>query len=389
MSHFDHYKRILQDLDRIQLHNKTFLDQLHSSLKVQAALGLDKSIDAFLKESVKMRAIYDTLPRIQNFMNSPAFDIARQATLDISRFAEITHIQEMTKQLVKLSDPWQNQLKILGFQSESLKEAQLGLQSHFARMAEMSILAERSFANLDWKTLGLNFGITADLQESLRNNILGFSDSYSALFKSFRQPEINILSFPPVVTSIPPIEFHNDASLWEAISVEEPESLEEKDVLNLEIAKETEESLERLLSKLDPSLIILWRGAKQSLQSDNPDRVRHFTSSLRELHTHVMHKLSPDHELKNWSNAPEHYDEKGNPTRRARLLYICREINHEPFTRFVKKDIDASLSFIDLFQRGTHEVQAPFSSTQLSLMQTRAEGSLRFLLEITMKAGGT
>ncbi len=388
MNTLEQYKKILQDLNSIQLRNKSFIDQLYSSSQIRAALGFESYIDNFLKDRDKMQEIYSTLPAIQNFLNSAAFEKARQATIDISKFTDTIYIQEMTKQFSNLSDLWNNQIKVLGFNTDSMKEAQLGLQSHFTRLSEMSILAEQTLANIDWKMLGINLGFTKDVRELLCSNVTEFSGTYSALVKSFHQPNFNILSFPPVVTSIPPIEFYNDTSLFESLSVEDTESFEEKDTLNSEIVEDTEKSVEWLLSKLDPKLLTIWVGAKQALRSNNADRIRHFAASLRELHTHIMHKLAPDDDIRNWSDLPEHYDEKGNPKRRARLLYICREINHEPFTLFVKKDIDAILSLIELLQIGTHDIEARFSDTQLSLIKIRAEGSLRFLLEIAIKTGG-
>lgn len=43
----------------------------------------------------------------------------------------------------------------------------------------------------------------------------------------------------------------------------------------------------------------MWQGAKSALNStDNPDYARHCAVSLRELFTHVIHRLSPDDEIK-------------------------------------------------------------------------------------------
>jgi hypothetical protein len=68
--------------------------------------------------------------------------------------------------------------------------------------------------------------------------------------------------------------------------------------------------------------------------------------------------------------------------RKARLLYICRSINKEPFTKFVERDIEATMAFLDLFQGGTHKIATNYSKEQLTAMLIRMEGTLRFLLEI-------
>lgn len=133
--------------------------------------------------------------------------------------------------------------------------------------------------------------------------------------------------------------------------------------------------------EFNSELIIPLNGARKSLRSNNPDRIRHFAISLRELFTRVLHSLAPDEKVGEWSQDPNHYH-KGRPTRRARLLFACREINQDPFSNFIEKDIDAVIAFLKLFQKGTHEAKSNFTDAQLTALQNRAESTLRFLLEI-------
>jgi Predicted pPIWI-associating nuclease len=100
--------------------------------------------------------------------------------------------------------------------------------------------------------------------------------------------------------------------------------------------------------------------------------------SLRELFTHVLHKLAPDSEIRSWTSSPEYFD-RGNPTRKARLLFICRDINYDPFSAFVEKDITSVLSFWEVLNRA-HEIVIPFSQRQLTAFKIRMEGALRLLL---------
>ena len=105
----------------------------------------------------------------------------------------------------------------------------------------------------------------------------------------------------------------------------------------------------------------MWKGAIEAFHSDNSDKVRHFSISIRELYTHLIYNLAPDEDIKKWTSDKGNYDDKGRPTRRARLLFICRNINNKPFNSFVKKDVDATLAFIDIFQKGTHGIDPVFS----------------------------
>ena len=86
--------------------------------------------------------------------------------------------------------------------------------------------------------------------------------------------------------------------------------------------------------------------------SRNPDRARHVTTSVRELFSQVLHGLAPDEEVRAWSSNEQHFQNR-RPTRRARLLYICRHINSDPLTRFVEDDVQAALSFVEALNADT------------------------------------
>jgi hypothetical protein len=173
---------------------------------------------------------------------------------------------------------------------------------------------------------------------------------------------------------MPTVEYLNGSVLTRSVTADE--------VDDFEVEAETAESLDYFLAQLDPNLVTVLHGARQALTSTNPDRIRHFSASFRELLTHVLHMLAPDEEIRTWSTSPQDFA-KGRPTRKARLRYICRDINHEPFEEFVNKDIEAVLEFFQLFHRGTHTIAARFTNRQLKALHVRVESAMRFLIEIS------
>ena len=128
----------------------------------------------------------------------------------------------------------------------------------------------------------------------------------------------------------------------------------------------------------------IWQGAIQAYYSENVDKIRHFATSIRELFTHVMHILAPDNEVLAWTNEPSFLHE-GKPTRKGRLFYICRNVNNEAFVEFIKRDIEATVAFINIFQGGTHKIKPKFSDGQLIAFKSKAESTLKFLLELHFK----
>jgi len=144
-------------------------------------------------------------------------------------------------------------------------------------------------------------------------------------------------------------------------------------------------TIQSYLPKVDVRLFKMWKGAIEAYYSYNSDKVRHFSTSIRELFTHLIHILAPDVAIKRWTADPAHYYE-GRPTRKARLLFICRNLNNASFTTFVKKDVEATIAFIDVFQKGTHDIDPVFSENHLLAIKSKAENTLKFLLEIHFNA---
>ena len=291
---------------------------------------------------------------------------------------------ELLKQLEIHPKIWEEQLQAIMKIAGEMPRYDLVVQSHLAEILKLSVLSQTSISRLAWESLGDVLNVQAPVRSVLQNTFLDFTQSYSKLFKSWENQPSFILSLPPIVSKFPAIEYFNGVAVVDSITSkyhEDTELQEEKLHTEKEIGDETEGKLETLLVKMNPELIIPLRGARQSLDSANPDRIRHFSASLRELFTHVLNTLAPDDKIRAWSTASEHYD-KGKPTRRARLLYICRGVNQDQFSNFIEKDIDAGLEFLQLFQRGTHEVVPNYTDVQLRVMLTRMESLLRFLLEI-------
>jgi hypothetical protein len=105
------------------------------------------------------------------------------------------------------------------------------------------------------------------------------------------------------------------------------------------------------------------------------------------LITQVIHTLAPDKSIRDWSTSPEHFDDKGRPTRKARLLYIARDVNRDRFSRFIDVDVAAALELIDLLQKGVHTPEAGFSEEQVGLLVLRADHLLLFLLQMARSRG--
>jgi len=137
-----------------------------------------------------------------------------------------------------------------------------------------------------------------------------------------------------------------------------------------------------LLKEVDPGFADMYQGGIDALYSGNADRVRHFSTSFRELFTHVMHRLAPDEEIKEWSSEPSLF-QKGKPTRRARLKFITRELDSDEWQRYLDAETKATEEFLRLFQRGTHKIKSGYTDNQLEAITIKADATLKLFLSIS------
>lgn len=360
-----------------------------------AVTGVQSHLSAF-------STIQSFLPKVDHLATvSPLLDLSRQATLAISGLTAPSVMSGLAASVASNYQPWyetniakssilsapnysslnlvdtsKNLATIIGFQNLSA----LSIQSSIVKATEYSLFAEKSLFAITTENLGSRITLATEPKGYLTSSFIGLTDSYSALLKSFENNPLSYTQINPSISRIAPIEYFSTANLLEAISVEEDITPEEE-LLKNEIQYENEIMLSSHLPRIDERLYKMWKGAIEAYNSNNSDRVRHFSTSIRELYTHLFHILAPDDAIEKWTTDPNHYHQ-GRPTRKARLLFICRNINNDPFNTFVKKDVDATIAFIDIFQKGTHDIDPVFSPNHLVTIKSKAENTLKFLLEI-------
>jgi hypothetical protein len=160
------------------------------------------------------------------------------------------------------------------------------------------------------------------------------------------------------------------------------ESLEDDPAGAVDLVETAALHVEPMLARLDVDLLQAYRGAVQAVDSTNPDAGRHVGASLRELLTHVMHRLAPDPAVKDWPKASaDDFDEKGRATRRLRLRYIFRRLEATTYDRFVEDDVQRALDVIDALHNPTHSMGKKIERIARLMTLRRAEGVLALLLE--------
>jgi len=382
------------------------INSINSSLsfldKMQYQNSIFDAIDSFQNKISAFNNFEAMLPSVNYLNGLPGIaEITRNATLGLSALNNLDSVSKVTNALAANFD-LEKQARIInsslysnsyfkGLNIPNLTNAidalaknqdlfSYGIQSSLIKATELNLFAEKSLSKLNWDNLGLKIRIGELDKTKIQTAFTNFSTGFSTLLKTYNPDKGSIITTNPELIKLPSVEYFTCSNLIEAISAEEEISTEEETVKK-DIQYENEYSLLLWLPKIEGGLLKMWKGAVEALNSDNADRIRHFVTSIRELYTHLLHILAPDEDIIKWSKSADDFS-NGRPTRKARLSFICRNISDEPFKKFVNKDIEATIAFIDLFQRGTHSIDPSFTTNHLITLKCKAEATLRFLLEI-------
>ena len=249
-------------------------------------------------------------------------------------------------------------------------------------LVSVSAITEKLLSAFEWGKIGSIIGLDAIAKVNIRGEFLSLSSSYAGLIKAWdsESPRTSLLG----LVHLPSLEYFSGVDVLEGISNNEYKDLEFRESRlqkRDELALETNDALKTLLLGLDGGLIPMLEGARQAVKSNNVDKARHVSISLRELLMHILHILAPDDEIRLWSSDPSHFD-KGKPTRKARLHYICRSLNCDSLRDFMEQDIKTTLELYNLLHRGTHIATGDYTYSQLQALIVKTESAIRFLMEI-------
>jgi len=305
----------------------------------------------------------------------------REANLQMSAvLVSLRPYQDIVKQIQEDQRRWAQSLRVsIGVLSQAAGIA-AAIRRDFSLMASAALFAQQSVARINFQALGEVAKIADHARADLCQPLLEMADSYRSLWDMFRTDSQKLFSVPLVVSKAPSIEIYLAAHQAEMSTIE-AEVLPEEEGFLAEIEPSVQHMYE-VIASIDERLIPLYEGASNAIASNNVDRARHATTSLRELFTQILHKLAPDKAFFEWNQDESNLDD-GRPTRKGRLLYLCRKVNYDTFTTFIDRDIKAALTFLDLLNKGTHEIEKPYNERQLKALLIRMECLLDFIIRIS------
>jgi len=293
----------------------------------------------------------------------------RRQHLEISRAFKMSGAMARIQKIANANQHWQELIKkasatnriaeSLGAAHQSWLERMKPLQHDFSHISQLQASAklalcdttlrlaatERLMAGIDFEAIRRRFQI-----KGLESSIAHVAASYGGLAESLREIS-DITGLPAFVLPGATREIYTTSFALETLR---PWDERDKDKDKTEIQLVAKAELETsgciaLLQQVDPGLARPYIGARDALHGNNADRARHILSSLRELWNHLLRRLAPDDLVATWipgvSNQKDLLHD-GKPTRRARVLYVCRELNNDPLTDFLIHDTRALMKLI-------------------------------------------
>ncbi len=334
----------------------------------------------------------------------------RRQHLEISRAFEMSGAMARIQEIVSANQHWQDLIKqatATNRIAESLSAAHQSwldtikpIQHDFSHLSQLQASAklalcdtslrlsatERLMAGIDFEAIRSRFQIEMPVISGLESSIAHVAASYGNLAESLRGIS-DITRLPAFVLPGATREIYTTSFALETLR---PWDERDEDEAETEIQFVAEAELETsgciaLLQQVDPGLARPYIGARDALYGNNADRARHILSSLRELWNHLLRRLAPDDLVAAWipgvSNQKDLLHD-GKPTRRARVLYVCRELNNEPLTDFLMHDTRALVKLIELFNR-VHELETALTDEQLRAILIRTDSWLMYILQIS------
>ena len=334
----------------------------------------------------------------------------RRQHLEISRAFEMSGAMARIQEIVSANQHWQDLIKQATATSriaESISAAHQSwldtikpIQHDFSHLSQLQASAklalcdtslrlaatERLMAGIDFDAIRSRFQIEMPVITGLESSIAHVAASYGGLAESLREIS-DITRLPAFVLPGATREIYTTSFALETLR---PWDDRDEDEAETEIQLVAEAELETsgciaLLQQVDPGLARPYIGARDALYGNNADRARHILSSLRELWNHLLRRLAPDDLVAAWipgvSNQKDLLHD-GKPTRRARVLYVCRDLNNDPLTDFLMHDTRALVKMIELFNR-VHELETALTDEQLRAILLRTDSWLMYILQIS------
>ena len=297
-------------------------------------------------------------------------------------FSVTRHLHELSRQMADTLDKahhsWLSELGDVTERSTRLATiAKLTMSDISHHLATAKAFRD----HIDFDSLGKALSIQKSIMADVQHSMATFTTSYHQLVESF-EGVADVVALPSFVL---PGATQEVSITGYALVVLHPETeeQEEAEVYSGFGGTPEDTNLIALLESMGMEFVDTYRGAVASLNGDNPDRSRHVLSSLRTLLDHLIRKLAPKDMVREWivERGYSSYLDNGIPTRRAQILYISKDIENGPLSKFIEADTKTVEELYSLYNR-LHKLGTGISDPQLHAIVLRTESYIEYILRV-------
>jgi len=142
-----------------------------------ANIALAKSIADSAAVAADFSRIIDAqinlLPDLSKVIRSPAYETLLSANFAISNLFDTTDaIAKSIVQLSSVPEMWQSQLQSVNLALEAIQIPKAFLDSHIARISQLSVLAQASLYQLPWERIGDAIQVSLETRIVIQRNFL-------------------------------------------------------------------------------------------------------------------------------------------------------------------------------------------------------------------------
>ncbi len=223
--------------------------------------------------------------------------------------------------------------------------------------------------------------VEASMAEELRRSLTGFEQKYTNLVGSFKGLE-DLARRPAFVLPGATRELASTNRVLASLQPTrlQPFRVDHDEESNSDVFSD-DVGITELFERVDPVYATMYSGAVDALATENPERVRHVLSTLRELASHLLRDLAPYESLTAWIDdlGDASMLHEGKPTRRSKVLFILKDVSDEPLSEFVEQDAKVFTKLYGLYDR-LHQKQIAVNDKQLRAIVAKTESFWRYLL---------
>ena len=244
---------------------------------------------------------------------------------------------------------------------------------------------ESILAGLEFNFLKRQYDFPFSTVSAIQRSLFDTTASHRSLAESFSDLSA-VVQMPAFVLPGATYDLYTAGYALKALDpLEQPEDEEVEEEISI-ISAEYVGNLDfvALLELVNPQLVRLYEGASEALDGNNPDRIRHFLASLRDLWNHLVREIAPKEETLDWISEygiEGDLDCNNRPTRRGRIRFISRNINSAPLVDFINHSAKMSTILHETYNR-VHQLEPGLTDWHLSAILYRTEAELSYLIRI-------